>query len=314
MNPHGYIVVILIILSSLCFGQEVDTDSASVDSTAYLTTAYDALADHHPQLDLKPLFIRIFWSVFYITLMLLFWRYLIRPLLMLVFNALEYRDQIIVISRLILILLIIYFIVLYIFQPSETMAYIIFAAVVLSISIGAYDFMRNIISGLSILIRGFIKPGDKIRVGETTGKVLWTGLQTTQVEDSDGTALFVPNYQFDRTIIHKQAMNDGVVAADVYFYLPPDIDIVRVKEIAHRAASLSRFVYLNKAIDVNLSNEFSAGRSIIKLCVSAYVLNIDYLNQFKSDITEIVLSEIISKNIVSPEAVSFGEIRNVEKN
>jgi len=113
-------------------------------------------------------------------------------------------------------------------------------------------------------------------------------------------------------VVQKQAATDSIAPVDVMFYLPPDIDIVKVKEIAHRAASLSRFVYLNKSIAVNISNEFADGRSLIKLTVSAYVLNIDYVKQFRSDITENVFSEIVNKEILTPSALSFGPSGNDE--
>ena len=88
-------------------------------------------------------------------------------------------------------------------------------------------------------------------------------------------------------------------------YLPPKIDLIKVKAIADRAAVTSRYIYLKKPVETTLRNEIHQNQSIIKLVLKAYVLNKEYESQFSSELTEIIMDELISQNIISSNELSF---------
>jgi hypothetical protein len=78
------------------------------------------------------------------------------------------------------------------------------------------------------------------------------------------------------------------------------VDTNRVRQIATEAAQVSRYVYLNKPITVLFFNEVKEQRSYLKMRLKAYVMDIRYEFQFKSDMTEIVIRELISREIILP--------------
>ena len=88
------------------------------------------------------------------------------------------------------------------------------------------------------------------------------------------------------------------------FYLPLNIDVAKVKQLACEAAIVSKYIYLNKPIAVIIKNEIHEGRSILKMRLKAYVLDIRYEFLFMSEMTEIVVKELIDNKLVNPEDLS----------
>ena len=82
-------------------------------------------------------------------------------------------------------------------------------------------------------------------------------------------------------------------------YLPPYIDTALVRKIAIQSAQVSRYVYLNKPIAVRFKNEIYESRSVLKLRLKAYVLDIRYEFAFMSDMTETVIKELLRLNIIT---------------
>jgi MscS family membrane protein len=89
------------------------------------------------------------------------------------------------------------------------------------------------------------------------------------------------------------------VVAEIY--LPITIDTDRVRQIAIEAAQVSRFIYLNKPIVVLFFNEVKERRSYLKMRLKAYVSDIRNEFAFKSDMTEIVMRELIKSKLIDPE-------------
>lgn len=95
------------------------------------------------------------------------------------------------------------------------------------------------------------------------------------------------------------------------FYLLAHIDIVKAKKIAYRAAQVSRYVYLNKPISLALRNEIHEGRSLLKMRLKAYVLDIRYEFPFATEMTETVIEEFLKNEIVGPEELSVTAIKKI---
>ena len=93
-------------------------------------------------------------------------------------------------------------------------------------------------------------------------------------------------------------LNCQVVAE---IYLPIDVDTQKVRKIAIESAQVSRYGYLNKPITVLFFNEVKERRSYLKMRLKAYVMDIRYEFLFKSDMTEIVLRELLNEGLISKE-------------
>jgi small-conductance mechanosensitive channel len=84
-------------------------------------------------------------------------------------------------------------------------------------------------------------------------------------------------------------------------YLPITVDTEVARKIALEAAQVSKYIYLNKPVKVLFSNEVHQRRSYLKMRLKAYVLDIRDEFNFKSDMTEIVLRELIDQKVINPE-------------
>ena len=76
------------------------------------------------------------------------------------------------------------------------------------------------------------------------------------------------------------------------FILPLIIDTIKTREIATQAATVSKYIYLGKPITVLFINEVNNNHSYYKMKVKAYVMDIRDEFRFKSDMTELIITEI----------------------
>lgn len=78
-------------------------------------------------------------------------------------------------------------------------------------------------------------------------------------------------------------------------FLPLNIDTAKVREIATEAAMVSPLVFLNKPITVHFINEMNNKGSYLKMRLRAYVLDVTSEKAFQSEMTEVVLKELIAQ-------------------
>jgi hypothetical protein len=74
-----------------------------------------------------------------------------------------------------------------------------------------------------------------------------------------------------------------------------------VRHIATEAAQTSRYIFLNKPINVLFFNEVKERRSYLKMRLKAYVMDIRYEFIFKSELTEVVMRELLYEQIITAE-------------
>ena len=82
---------------------------------------------------------------------------------------------------------------------------------------------------------------------------------------------------------------------------PLTIDSVKVREIASEAGRTSRFVCLAKPVVVLFFNDIKHDKLCYKMRLKAYVMDIRYEFQFKSEMTETVLRELFATGLLDPK-------------
>jgi small-conductance mechanosensitive channel len=171
----------------------------------------------------------------------------------------------------------------------------------IAIGFASQDILKNIFGGIMIVLDRPFQVGDKVEVGSYYGEVKQIGLRSVRIVTPDDSQVSIPNGEIMNKSISN--LNSGEPNAQVVseFFFPPDINIIQAKKIAYRAAAVSRYVYLNKSITVIIKNEVHQGRSIIKMRLKAYVLDIRYENLFASEMTEIVLQEFLRTKLITAE-------------
>ena len=172
-------------------------------------------------------------------------------------------------------------------------------------ALGADRLMeKNVFGGIMIIFDRAFQVGDKIQVGSFYGEVINIGLRSTKIVTADDSVVSIPNGEIMSQLISNSNTGETNCQVVSEIYLPPYIDIERTREIAIRSAQVSKYVFLNKPIAVIFKNEIFQNRSVLKMRLKAYVLDIRYEFAFMSEMTEIVLKELIKHGIVSKVELS----------
>jgi small-conductance mechanosensitive channel len=146
--------------------------------------------------------------------------------------------------------------------------------------------------------------GDKIEIEDYYGEVIKIGLRSTRIVTPDDSMVTIPNGDLMSKPVSNSNSGEPNCQVVAELYLPIEIDTEKVRQIALEAAQVSRYVYLNKPIVVLFLNEVREDRSYLKMRLKAYVMDIRSEFAFKSDMTEIVMRELIKKKIIDPEKMN----------
>ena len=200
--------------------------------------------------------------------------------------------------------LIAYIVIAIVIQPPFEIVIVLIATIGITVGFAAQDLLKNVFGGMMILFDQPFKIGDKIQVGENYGQVLTIGLRSTKIVNDDDSVVSIPNSLIMTRIVSNS--NSGEPHCQVFteVYLPIDINTVLVRDIALEVARVSKYVYLKKPISVLFFNEVKEKRSFLKMRLKAYVLDIKHEFAFKSEMTELIIRELISEGVLKKEDVS----------
>ena len=206
--------------------------------------------------------------------------------------------RLVLIANIIWWTLVSYLIIELILAPPMQTSIIILASMGLAISLALQDILKNVFNGMSILLDRSFQVGDKIRVGKDYGQVHSISLRRIQLLTPDETIITIPSSEIVRqTVVHFNADASHSVV-DMEIFLPPDIDMVEVKKVALRAAEVSRYIYLPKPLQIYFSNTIQQGQLILKLHIHAFVLDISSERLFSSEVTEVIIQELINRKLL----------------
>lgn len=109
----------------------------------------------------------------------------------------------------------------------------------LGISLAAQNLIRDIINGCLILLEDQYGVGDVIRVGEVSGLVEYMGLRMTQLRDTDGRLITVPNSSI--TIV--QNLTKEWSRVDLMITVALSADLEKALQVIQQVAQEMRSVY-----------------------------------------------------------------------
>lgn len=175
----------------------------------------------------------------------------------------------------------------------------------IAVGFASQDILKNIFGGVMILFDRPFQVGDKIELGKYYGEVLNIGLRAVRIVTPDDSQVSIPNSEMVNQAVSNANSGENNCQVVAEFYFPPHMDLVKAKKIAYRAAAASRYIYLNKPIAIILKNEIHEGRSLLKMRLKAYVLDIRYEFPFSSEMTERVMSEFLKRGLVTPRDLAF---------
>lgn len=196
---------------------------------------------------------------------------------------------------------IIVIIIVAIFQPPAATIYAVSASLGIAIGFASQDIIKNIFGGVIILLDRPFMVGDKIELGSHYGEVVEIGLRSTRIVTADDSLVSIPNGELMNQSVSNSNTGEANCQVVAEIYLPITVDTKRVRQLANESAQVSKYIYLNKPIYVLFFNEVKEGRSYLKMRLKAYVVDIRYEFAFKSDMTEIVMKQLLEQKIIDPK-------------
>ncbi len=315
-NPDTANVTVDTLSGKVHSSTDVDTVSKPVDDVVQKqsrdTTSRRGLLDEvgenvpeKPRDVLKSIsFSKIFWTLILLALGYYLVKLFVKILTLLAEKSTRLRISIkglIPVFRIIIWTIIIFAIVKGIYNPPIQSVIALTASVGIAVGFAAQDLLKNVFGGVALLLDRPFLVGDKIDTGKHYGEVIEIGLRATRIVTADDSVVSVPNAELINTAVSNS--NSGELNCQVVaeIYLPIDVDTQVVRKIAIETAQVSKYVYLKKPIVVLFFNEVKERRSYLKMRLKAYVMDIRYEFQFKSDLTEIVIRELLKEHVISKD-------------
>lgn len=182
-------------------------------------------------------------------------------------------------------ILALYTLIMTLFKPSAETVYALMGSSALALGFAMQDVLKNVFGGLLIIIDRPFQIGDKINIKGNYGEVVKIGLRNTIINTADDNLVSIPN----ATIISDEISNANSGALDcmvvINLWLDIQVDVDKVRKIAHEAAITSRYLNIDKPVSILFFDHFD-NQPATKVVVKAYVLDTRYEKAFEGDVTE----------------------------
>ncbi len=247
----------------------------------------------------------IIWSVIFILFGFVFLRIFSGIFNRIAERSAKYRislKRFIPIFKIVVWILLIFTIIQGIIQPPLATVLAFFTSIGVAVGFAAQDLLKNVFGGLMILFDRPFQIGDKIEVAGNYGEVIKIGLRSTRIVTADDSAVSVPNAEMMNSAISNSNSGESNCQVVAEIYLPLDTNTQLARKIAIETAQVSKYIYLKKPIAVVFVNEFKDKQSVLKMRIKAYVFDIRNEFTFKSDMTEIVLRELVAQGLLKPDS------------
>ena len=195
-------------------------------------------------------------------------------------------------------MLIIFMIIAGVFKPPAATVFAFAASIGVAVGFASQDILKNIFGGITILFERPFNVGDKIEIGKYYGEVTEIGLRSTRLITPDDSMVTVPNSELMNQSLANSNSGESNCQVVTEIYLPVSINTAEIRELVEEAVSVSKYVYLNKPITILFSHDLKEKKTYMKMKVKAYVFDIRDEFKFKSDMTEIIMRELLSAGVI----------------
>ncbi len=276
--------------------------SAAKPDSSFLKQKLEEKAKN-PSLQELISFGKIFWTLILLVIGYFSIKIITRILAFFSEKSAQYRITIkglIPIVRIIGWAMIVYITIAGIIKPPQATVIAFTASVGVAVAFASQDILKNIFAGIVVLFDRPFSVGDKIEIGNHYGEVLEIGLRSTRIVTPDDSMVAIPNAELMNHSVSNANSGEPNCQVVAEIYLPITIDTTKVRQIAIESAQVSKYVFLDKPIAVIFINEVKEQRSYLKMRLKAYVMDIRFEFAFKSDMTEIVIKELLRQELINP--------------
>ena len=195
-----------------------------------------------------------------------------------------------------------YFAISMLFDLSENQLLALSGVLGAAVGFGLKDLLADLVGGLIIVAEKPYQIGDKVAIGDYYGEVVDIGLRSTSIFTPNDNLVTVPNYLFFNESIANGNAGAAEMLVVVEFYVDPESDASRAREIVEEAMLTSRYVYVTDDLryEVLLDDEVHYRKIVGK----AYVNDLRNEFPFRTDVTDRALTAFEREGIESPKVPS----------
>jgi small-conductance mechanosensitive channel len=186
------------------------------------------------------------------------------------------------------------------FDINESVIALIGGTIAVSVGFAIKDLVASFIAGIMIMIDRPFQVGDRITFGGEYGDITAIGLRSVRLQTLGDNTVTIPNNKFlsDITSNGNYGALDMQCAMD--FYIAPDQDVRRARELAAECAVSSRYTFLDKPVVVLVNQVITENYLAVRLRVKAYVLDTRYEKLFETDVNMRVMDAFAEAGILAP--------------
>lgn len=189
------------------------------------------------------------------------------------------------------------------FDFNESVIALIGGTLAVSIGFAVKDLVASFIAGIMIMIDRPFQVGDRITFGGEYGDITAIGLRSVRLQTLGDNTVTIPNNKF----LSDMTSNGNYGALDMQctmdFYIAPDQDVRRARELAAECAVSSRYTFLEKPVVVLVNQVITENYLAVRLRVKAYVLDTRYEKLFETDVNMRVMDAFSEAEILSPAII-----------
>ncbi|MFH1467592.1 MAG: mechanosensitive ion channel domain-containing protein [Pseudomonadota bacterium] len=193
------------------------------------------------------------------------------------------------ISRFVLLILATVLVAGSVFHFTDELLLAVGGSVAVAVGFAFKDLAASLMAGIILLFDRPFQVGDRVEFGGTYGEVREIGLRTVRIVTLDDNLVSIPNHRFLNDVVAcaNAGALDQMCVLD--FWIGCGEDFSAAKRLVYEAAATSRYIFLDKPINVNVREQPTGTGTdgyAIKITVKAYVLDGRYETAFGTDITE----------------------------
>ncbi|MEX1368587.1 MAG: mechanosensitive ion channel domain-containing protein [Nannocystaceae bacterium] len=186
------------------------------------------------------------------------------------------------------------------FELNDSIIALIGGTIAVSVGFAIKDLVASFIAGIMIMIDRPFQVGDRVSFGGEYGDITAIGLRSVRLQTLDDNTVTIPNNKFlnDMTSNGNYGALDMQVVMD--FFIAPDQDVRRARDLCTECAVSSRYVFLDKPVVVLVNQVITDNYVAVRLRVKAYVLDTRFEKVFETDVNMRVMDAFGAEGIGPP--------------
>lgn len=186
------------------------------------------------------------------------------------------------------------------FEFSKELLAILGGTLAVAVGFAMKDIAASIVAGIIIMFDRPFQVGDRVLFSGEYGDITAIGLRSVKMNTLDDNVITIPNNKFLNELTSCGNYGELDMQVAIHFYIGVDEDLQLAQNIIREAATLSKYVYLKKPINVLVSQVLTTNFVTYKLTLKVYVLDTKYEKPLETDITLRVNEQLKKQKVALP--------------